>query len=178
MMEMNTCFRILVIASLPFCTTDLHAQSKKDFMAIRQVLDDETLSWNKKDAKMYASHFSENGTFTNVLGMFFTGYDHFLKMHEHVFKTMFRGTVMQQQLVSIQFAGETIAVVETITTISDFSADGPPKGTSLDSKGSLNTRLLQTMLRSGSDWKIIAYHNVDIKAGIPVPQSKQSTDHE
>ena len=170
-MNINAGFRILAIALLFFFTTALYAQGKKDSLAIQQVLADEIISWNKKDAVMYASHFAQSGTFTNLLGMFFAGYDNFLNKHEEVFKTVFRGTNMRQQLVSIQFAYGDVAVVETITTVSGFSADGAPHGTSLDGKGNLNTRLLQTMMKTGNDWKIIAYHNVDIKAGIPVPQS-------
>lgn len=153
-----------------FFIGSLHAQNRKDSIAFQQLLEEEMHAWDQKDAKVFSQHFEKNGTFTNVLGMFMIGYTNFLQTHDHVFKTIFRGTSMKQQLVSIRFADANVAVVETLATVSGFSPDGPPPGTSLDNNGNLHTRLLQTMTRTGDDWTIIAYHNVDIKAGIPIPE--------
>jgi len=38
-------------------------------MAIRSFIQEEDASWNKEDA--YSAHFAADGTFTNILGMFF-----------------------------------------------------------------------------------------------------------
>lgn len=43
-------------------------------------------------------------------------------------------------------------------------------GTTADSKGRLCARLLQVVARQGGEWKIVAYHNVDVKPGVPVPE--------
>ena len=32
------------------------------------------------------------------------------------------------------------------------------------------TRLLQVLARRGTAWKIVAYHNVDVKPGVEVPE--------
>jgi hypothetical protein len=34
----------------------------------------------------------------------------------------------------------------------------------------LRTRLRQVLVRDGDDWKIVVYHNVDIKPGIESPE--------
>jgi hypothetical protein len=34
----------------------------------------------------------------------------------------------------------------------------------------LRTRLLQVLAKDGSEWKIAAYHNVDVKSGVEVPE--------
>jgi hypothetical protein len=46
------------------------------------------------------------------------------------------------------------------------------KGTNLDEKGRLRVRLLQVMTKMGDEWMIVAYHNVDIKPGIPAPEPR------
>ena len=34
----------------------------------------------------------------------------------------------------------------------------------------LRARLLQVLVKDGGEWKIAAYHNVDVKAGVFVPE--------
>ena len=38
-----------------------------------------------------------------------------------------------------------------------------------DKRGALRTRLLQLLVRQAGEWKIVSYHNVDVKPGVPVP---------
>lgn len=146
------------------------AQGKPDETAIRSILQEEVAAWNKGDAQLYSQHFATDGTFTNILGMFFTGHQSFLDRHDEIFKGMFRGTVLRQDVVSLRFVRPEAAVVETLTWISGFSASGPPSGSHLDVKGRLRTRLLQVMLKEAGEWKIAVYHNVDIKPGVTAPE--------
>jgi uncharacterized protein (TIGR02246 family) len=146
------------------------AQDKPDEAAIRSILQEEMTAWNKGDAPAYSRHFAADGTFTNIRGMFFTGHKAFLDRHEEIFKGMFRGTVLRQDVVSLRFIRSDVAVVETLTCVSGFSASGPPPGTHADAKGRLRTRLLQVMVKNGDEWKITAYHNVDIKPGVTAPE--------
>lgn len=37
----------------------------------------------------------------------------------------------------------------------------------------LRTRLLQVVVKQGEEWKVVAYHNVDVKPGTPVPEPRQ-----
>jgi len=159
----------LVLVVMQF-TTDIRSQSTRDTTAIQNILQEEIDSWNKGDAETYSRHFSEDGTFTNILGLFFTGHKEFLVRHEQIFKGVFAGTKLIQTIVSLKFVRPDVAIVETLTWISGFSKDGPPKGTKLDEKDRLRTRLLQVMTKERSGWKIVVYHNVDIKPGVPVPE--------
>ncbi len=152
-------------------TTITHAQDIKDTIAIRNILQEETDSWNKGDAVGYSKYFAENGTFTNILGSFFIGNETFKVKHEQIFKGIFNGTEMSQKIVSLIFVRQDVAILETLTLINGFSKDGPPKGVNLDEKGRLITRLLQVIVKDGIEWKIVSYHNVDIKPGIPVPET-------
>ena len=61
----------------------------------------------------------------------------------------------------LKFPEPGVAVVETLTRVRGVSQ--PPPGVSLDSGGALRTRLLQVLVKRAGEWKIIAYHNVDVK---------------
>jgi uncharacterized protein (TIGR02246 family) len=145
------------------------AQYNADSMVIQNILHEEVTSWNNGDAQIYSRHFAEDGTFTNIRGMFFKGHQQFLDRHIQVFKGMFSKTVLQQVVVSFRFISPDIAIVETLTWISGFSKTGLPKAVHIDSKGRLHTRLLQVFKKQSGNWKIIVYHNVDLKPDTPVP---------
>src|SRR5256885_3935011 len=115
-MKITTTALILI---MPFFVTISAAQSGPDEAAIRSILQEEGTPWNKGDAQTYSKHFAADGTFTNILGMFFTGHQAFLDRHEEIFKGMFRGTVLRQDVVSLKFVRPDTAVVETLTWISD-----------------------------------------------------------
>jgi uncharacterized protein (TIGR02246 family) len=162
--------KILMVLALSGSRLILQAQTRADTMAIQAILDQEVSAWNTGDAQTYSAHFAANGSFTNILGMFYIGYTHFLERHEQIFKGVFHNTVLNQKLVSLQFLGPEVAVVETFTWISGFSKAGPPPGTRLDAKGRLYTRLMQVMKKEPTGWQIVAYHNIDVKPGIPIPE--------
>jgi hypothetical protein len=58
--------------------------------------------------------------------------------------------------------------VDPLQTITGFQKLLP--GASADTKGRLRKRLLQVLVKDGGEWKIAAYHNVDVKAGVSVPE--------
>ena len=145
------------------------AQSKPDEDAIRSILDEEITTWNHGDADGYSKHFADDGTFTNVPGMFFTGRQAFRDRHEIIFKGPFRGTKLQLQVVSLRFLTPDVAICETLTWVSEFKSGAPPD-LRLDPKGRLRTRLLQVMTKRSGVWEVVIYHNVDVKPGVETPE--------
>ena len=139
-----------------------------DETAIRKIIHDEVAAWNRGDAVAYSRDFAIDGTFTNIRGQFFTGHAAFLKQHEVIFQGIFKNTTLQQDIISLKFVTRDVAVVEVLTSVTGMPATSP--GTAPDSKGRLRTRLLQVVARRGREWKIVAYHNVDVKPGVPVPE--------
>lgn len=170
-MKKGSVTKITMLSTMVFFTTILYAQSKSDSVAIQTILLSEETAWNNGDAAAYSQQFAQNGTFTNILGMFFRGHDVFQERHDQIFKGVFNKTVLQQKVVSFQFVRPDVAIVETLSCVSGFPA-GPPPGATLNAKGQLYTRLLQVFVKEANDWKISAYHNVDLKPGIPVPEAK------
>ena len=140
----------------------LQAQPNPDETTIRKMLDEEVATWNAGDAVAYSRHFTSDCTFTNIRGMFFKGQKSFEDRHAEIFRGEFRGTKLQQEVVSINFIRPDVAIVETLTTVSNFP--GPiPSGIHADNNGWIHTRLMQIFVRSGADWQIATYHNVDLK---------------
>jgi uncharacterized protein (TIGR02246 family) len=152
--------------------TQLGAQTASEEPAIRSIVQDEIAAWNQGDAVAYSRPFAADGTFTNITGQFFTGYDAFLKQHEVIFEGRFKRTRLQQDIVSLKFVRPDVAVVEVLTSVAGVVAGQLAQGTAGDAKGRLRTRLLQVVVKQGDEWKVVAYHNVDVKPGIPLPEPR------
>ncbi len=84
----------------------------------------------------------------------------------------FKQTKLQQDIVSLKFVRPDVAVVEVLTSVTGVVAAQLAPGTSGDTTGRLRTRLLQVVVKQGEEWKVVAYHNVDVKPGIPLPEPR------
>jgi uncharacterized protein (TIGR02246 family) len=157
---------ILAISLVAAVVVGTHKAS--DEAAIRQLLEEQTAAWNNGDADAYSRHFAADGTCTPITGAFFTGHDAFRQSHDQIFKGIYRGSTKHGELVSLKFVRADVAIVETLETLTGFQK--LPPGISPDAKGRLRVRLLQLLVKNGGAWQIAAYHNVDVKAGIPVPE--------
>jgi uncharacterized protein (TIGR02246 family) len=161
--------KVLIGLAIVLLATQLGAQTASDETAIRNIVQDEIAAWNQGDAVAYSRHFAADGTFTNITGQFFSGYDAFLEQHAVIFQGRFKQTRLQQDIVSLKFVRPDVAVVEVLTAVSGVAAGQLAQGTNADAPGRLRTRLLQVVVKQGGEWKIVAYHNVDVKPGIPLP---------
>jgi uncharacterized protein (TIGR02246 family) len=164
--------KALFCLAIGVMAAQLGAQGSNDEAAIRGIIQDEVNAWNKGDAVAYSRHFAEDGTFTNITGQFFTGYDAFLKQHEVIFQGRFKQTRLQQDIVSLKFIRPDVAVVEVLTSVTGVVQSQLAAGTTGDAAGRLRTRLLQVVAKQGDAWKVVVYHNVDVKPGIPVPDPR------
>ena len=161
--------RLLLLAA-SLAATAAGAQTIDDETALRQIIQEEGMAWTRGDATAYSLHFADDGAFTNILGEFSTGHDVFLKHHEFLFQGPYRGTTLHHDIVSLKFPRPDVAVVDVLTWVTGFQKLAP--GLATDAKGRLRTRLLQVLVKDKGQWKIITYHNVDVKAQTPVPDPK------
>ena len=134
---------------------------KSDEGRIRQIIAEEEKAWNQGDAKAYASHFAEEGGFTNVLGTVYYGRRAFEERHASVFATVFKGTSLRMTVQKIRFIRPDIAIVDIDTEMTGFKA--LPPGIHAATDGVLRTRLQQVMSKESGDWWIASYHNIDVK---------------
>ena len=156
---MLTIVLMATIAAMP--------QASSDETSIRNIIQEEIAAWDAGDASAYSHHFAEVGTFTNIRGQFFTGRQAFIERHDYIFKGPFHGSTLKQDIVSLKFVRPDVAVVEVLTSVTGFQKLSP--GTSADAKGRLRTRLLQVIVKDKGKWKIVAYHNTDVKSDVPAP---------
>jgi uncharacterized protein (TIGR02246 family) len=157
----------LILAMALTATIAALPQPSSDETAIRNIIQEEITAWNAGDAAAYSRHFAAEGTFTNVRGQFFTGHQAFMDKHDYVFKGQFHGSTLKQDIVSLKFVRSDVAVVEVLTSVTGIQKLSP--GTNTDEKGRLRTRLLQVIVKDGGEWKIVAYHNIDVKSDVPAP---------
>ena len=140
------------------------------FQDITRILDEQATGWNNGDALTYSKAFAEDGCFTNIFGMYHEGYDEFFRKHKMILEGVFKGSAFEYKVSRFKFATDELAIVETLITVSNFSKSGAFNKIYTDKNGRLITRLLQVFQKEEDQWKIIAYHNIDIKEGIPVPE--------
>jgi uncharacterized protein (TIGR02246 family) len=161
-----------LLFALPVLTfaIQLSAQTSSDTTAVRNIISNEIETWNKGDAVGYSRDFAAAGTFTNIRGQFFTGYPGYLKQHEVIFQGIFKNSTLKQDVVSLKFVRPDVAIIETVTTVN--GAQQSPVGVTRDDRGRIRTRLLQVVSKEGGVWKIVTYHNVDVKPTIPFPEPK------
>ena len=150
---------VAIIAATP--------QTSPDETAVRDIIQEEITAWNSGDAAAYSRHFAADGTCTNIRGQFFTGRQAFIERHDYLFKGPFHGSTLKQDIVSLRFVRPDVAVVEVLTSVTGIQKLSP--GTNMDAKGRLRTRWLQVIVKDGGEWKIVAYHNTDVKSDVPVP---------
>lgn len=146
--------------------------SSADEQAIRAVIRNQTEAWGRQDAVAYSRDFAQDGIYTNIRGESMRGYDAFLQQHETVFRTLFRNTSVAQDITVLVSPEPGVALVETVTAVSGLSQS--PPGIVLDDRGRLRTRLLQVLVKRGGLWKVVAYHNVDVKRGVSVPEPRRN----
>ena len=158
---------LLALALLLVATVAAYPQASPDETAVRNIIQDEIAAWNAGDAAAFARHFAADGTFTNIRGQFFTGRADFTEKHDFIFKGIYRGTTMKQDVVSLKFVRPGVAVVETLTAV--IGIQKLPPGMSADAKGRLRSRLLQVIVKDGGEWKVVSFHNTDVRPDVPVP---------
>jgi uncharacterized protein (TIGR02246 family) len=156
------------ILAVVLFVTAVSARSVPDETEVRKIIQAQVAAWNEGDAEAFAQHFAVDGTFTNLLGMYYQGNEAFRDRHAQLFKGAYCGSVKQEDIVSIKFVRPDVAKADSLQTITGYQKLLP--GTTADSKGRLRTRLLQVMVKDGDEWKIAAYHNVDAKSGVAVPE--------
>ena len=156
-----------VLAMVLVATIEATPQTSPDETAVRNIIQEEITAWNSGDAAAYSRHFAADGTCTNIRGQFFTGRQAFIERHDYLFKGPFHGSTLKQDVVSLKFVRPDVAVVEVLTSVTGIQQLSP--GTNTDAKGRLRTRLLQVLVKDGGEWKIVAYHNTDVKPDVPAP---------
>ena len=128
---------------------------------IRKVVDAEEDAWNRGDARAFAARFQEEGSLTDVLGAVSRGRAEIERRQSELFTTYFKGSLLALKVRKIRFLKPDVALVEIDTEVSGFHK--APTSVYVDAEKVIRTRLLQVMVKSGSDWMVASFHSVDVK---------------
>ena len=147
------------------CTA--HAQAAPDKAAIQAIVQDEQDAWNRGDAKAFAAHFAPDGSFTNVVGMQAYGIAPFIKQHERIFSTIYKGSHNAMTLGNLRFVRPDVAVADIDSVVTN--AVSVPPGTEREPDGSLHSKLQLVLSRENGTWGIVAFHNVAVNPAVAGP---------
>jgi uncharacterized protein (TIGR02246 family) len=128
---------------------------------IRKAVDAEEDAWNRGDQKALAARFQEEGSLTDVLGAVSRGRAEIERRQSELFSAYFKGSLVAFKVRKIRFLKPDVAAVEIDTEMSGFHK--APPAVYVDAEKVIRTRLLQVMVKSGSEWMVASFHAVDVK---------------
>ncbi len=137
----------------------------EDEQNIKEMVQAQQAAWNRGDAHGYADACDDAVTFTSILGVTQFGRTAFIDRHAQLFQTIFKNSKLRTQIQRIHFPAPNIAVVDLAAEVTAYAA--LPQGVNSRPEGVLRTALLEVLVRAGADWRVVAYHNVDLKTETP-----------
>jgi uncharacterized protein (TIGR02246 family) len=128
---------------------------------IRKAVDAEEDAWNRADAKAFAARFQEEGSLTDLLGAVSRGRAEIERRQSELFSTYFKGSRIALKVRKIRFLKPDVALVEVDAEVSGFHK--APASVYVDSQKVIRTRVLEVMIKTGSDWMVVSFNGVDVK---------------
>jgi uncharacterized protein (TIGR02246 family) len=139
----------------------VQAQTPEDEASIRQIIMEQEDAWNKGDATAYSAHFQEDSISTIIVGAVFNGRSALEERVAQIFATIFKNSVISNQVNTIRFLRSDVALMDMTTEMTGFQA--LPPGVKASPDGVLRTSMLQVMVKENNEWWVAAFHNVDVK---------------
>jgi uncharacterized protein (TIGR02246 family) len=129
--------------------------------AIRAIVAEQAVAWNAGDGARYASRLAPEASFTNLFGMVMYGAPAFVKRHQEILATFYKGTTKKHAVRRIRFVTPDVAIVDIDNEVHGVRA--MPAGIAVPPDGIIKTQLMEVFVRRNGQWWIEAYHNVDTK---------------
>jgi uncharacterized protein (TIGR02246 family) len=152
----------IVLAQQPAGIAAQADASTSDGARLRAIVAAQVAAWNVGDAKAFSAPFADDGSFTNIRGSVFYGHQAFEERHVEIFSTFFKGSKLAMSVSKVRFVRPDVAIADIATEISELGGKTPP-GVKATADGRILTRLQEVFVRTGDEWRIASYHNVDVK---------------
>jgi uncharacterized protein (TIGR02246 family) len=140
-----------------------------DIAAIEAIVESQRAAWNRGDARAFSEGFMSDGCFVNVFGALSYGRDPFETQHAKIFSTVYKGSSINLPIRRTHFLRPDVAVVDIDAELVTHKA--PPPGLRTEADGIIRTRLQEVLVKEKGVWMVASFHNVDIKPGMPPPDS-------
>jgi uncharacterized protein (TIGR02246 family) len=139
----------------------VRAQDTASEAAIRAIVAEQAVAWNRGDGDGYARHISPDVSFTNLFGMVLYGASAFAARHREILSTFYKGTTKRHTVRRVRFVTPDVVIVDIDNEVHGVRA--MPPGIQLPADGVVRTQLMEVFARRNGTWFVEAYHNVDTK---------------
>lgn len=139
--------------------------SADDSTSIRAIVADLDSAWANADADRWASHYSPDADFVNILGMYMADTKAMHARHHEILTGVFKGSRHVGTLRRLRFLDASVAIADVDVEVTGFKA--LPPGVVSTAPGALRTRMKHILTKSGEQWWIVATQNTAI---VPMPR--------
>jgi len=130
--------------------------------AIRNLLQQLELAWNRYDSVSWAALFAEDAGFIQIFGGQLDGRAAIEASHRHIFDTIYKDSVASFTLRSIRFVRPDVAVVFARASV-NFKERNEARV--------IETRPTLIVAKEGEKWQIVAFQNTKVS---DVPAAAQA----
>ncbi len=152
---------LLTFALVPGAFAAPAGARAEDEAALRKLVAEQTVAWNRQDAVAWSKDFAPDAEFINILGTVFKGRADIEKRHASIFETLFKGSRSEVTVSKVLFLGADVAVVDMEHRVTGYA--GLPPGVQPTEPGVLRTRMRYVLQKVGGSWRIAAGQNTDVK---------------
>ncbi|HEU5311040.1 MAG TPA: SgcJ/EcaC family oxidoreductase [Candidatus Eisenbacteria bacterium] len=131
-----------------------------DTVAIHAIVADLDSAWARADAGLWASHYSSDAEFINILGALFPDVKSMQARHHEIFQGVFRGSRHHGVVRRLRFLGPDAAVADVDVEVIGYKA--LPPGSRPTEPGVLRTRMKHILARADGAWKIVSSQNTAV----------------
>jgi len=164
---MGNCWRVAIVLVFGAISAVGTAAAPSDEAAIREVENQQALTWNRHDAGAYADLFAADGDVVNVLGWWWKGRAEIKSKLSDAFAWVFRDSTLKIEEVHIRVLDPMTAVVHVMWTLD--GAKEPPGG-HVPRQGIQ----LQILRKAEGRWLIASFQNTNSVPEMPFPKGPPS----
>lgn len=128
---------------------------------VMEIIRRQQEAWNRGDAVAYAAACDAQMSFTNIVGEMAFGRQAFEAKHAFIFSSIFKGSRLEMDIRRIHFPAPNVALVDIACQLAGYQR--LPPGVPPRPDRILHTCLLEVFVRTDAGWRVVAYHNVDVK---------------
>jgi uncharacterized protein (TIGR02246 family) len=124
--------------------------SSQDHAAVGAIVANLEAAWNTADGAAFAESFTDDAEFVNIFAMHITGRDEIAKAHQMIFDSVYGGSRNHFSVAKVRRLSDEMMLAHIKTEL--HVPHGPMAG-------ELKVLATAVLVRDGSDWKIVSFHN-------------------
>ena len=126
-----------------------------DEIAVRNVLAEYTVSWNRHDMAAFGRLFTEDCDYVNIAGVHWKGVQEIVQRHAELFQNTLKTAVRKLTGVEVRFSTPDVALVHATWNVIGRSR---PTGKAVPVLKEITT---MTMVKTNGKWLITAFQNTE-----------------